>query len=71
MLIYNKDASFEFDDKTLLNANAPIKQGNTPASSAFNKPLKTPNNNASQDDYLLTEPALFVSEDQLTKTDQD
>jgi hypothetical protein len=47
MSIYNKDAPFELDNKTLLNANAPTKQGNTPAPSAFSEPLKTPNNNAS------------------------
>jgi hypothetical protein len=63
MLIYDKDAPFELDDKTPLDANAPTKQGNAPASNAFSKPLETPNNNASQDDYLLAEPALFVSED--------
>jgi hypothetical protein len=47
MLIYNKDAPFEFDDKTLLNTNTLIKQGNTPALSTFSEPLKTLNNNVS------------------------
>jgi hypothetical protein len=67
MPIYDKDAPFEFDDKTPLNVNTPTKQGNTPAPSASNEPLETPNDDASQDDYLLAEPASSVSEDQLAK----
>jgi hypothetical protein len=63
MLIYNKDAFFKLDNKTLLNTNAFIKQGNTSALSAFSKPLKTLNNNALQDNYLLAKSVLSVSED--------
>jgi hypothetical protein len=71
MPIHDKDAPFEFDDETPLDANAPTKRGNAPAPSASSEPLETPNDDASQDDHLLAEPAPSVSEDQLAKTDQD
>jgi hypothetical protein len=69
--IHNKDTPFEFDDETPLDANAPTKRGNAPAPSASSEPLETPNDDASQDNHLLVEPAPSVSEDQLAKTDQD
>ena len=71
VLIYSKDAPFEFEDEILLNTNIPTIQGNTLASSASNEPLETPNNNTLQDNYLLVEPTLSISKEQLVKTNQD
>jgi hypothetical protein len=47
MPIHDKDAPFEFDNETPLDANAPTKRGNAPASSASSEPLETPNDDAS------------------------
>jgi hypothetical protein len=70
--VHDRDAPFEFDDETPLNANAPTEQSDAPVPpSASNEPTETPNDDASQEDHFLAEPTLSVSEDQLAKTDQD
>jgi len=71
-LVHDEDAPFEFDDETSLNANARTKRSDAPVPpSASSEPTETPNDDASQEDHLLAEPAPSVSEDQLAKTDQD
>jgi hypothetical protein len=64
MLIQDKDADFELDDKILLNTNTITKQVNTLVPpNASSEPTETPSDDASQADRLLLEPATFVSED--------
>jgi hypothetical protein len=64
MLIQDKDADFELDNKILLNTNTATEQINTPVPpNAFSEPTKTPSNNASQADRLLLKPTTSVSKD--------